>query len=120
MDERLIRGMTVLCRRIFGGGSFVPLEREKGTTPALLAISCSPSCQCMASAARHGIAISSATFAHISALNLTSSVLGLSRGGYLKGLLGRLTFRTVGQACFSGPRPTHSAALDSSGNEVDS
>lgn len=46
------------------------LLREKGTTPARRAISCSPSCQCMASAARHGIAISSATLDHISALNL--------------------------------------------------
>jgi hypothetical protein len=58
-------------RRIFGGGSMEePLDREKGTTPARRAISCSPSCQCIASAALQGIAISSATFAHISALNL--------------------------------------------------
>jgi hypothetical protein len=70
IDVLFSRGMTVPCRRIFGGGSLAPLESEKGTTPALLAISCSPSCQCMASAARHGMAISSATFAHISALNL--------------------------------------------------
>jgi hypothetical protein len=62
-------------RRIFGGGSMEePPDREKGTTPARRAISCSPSCQCIASAARHGIAISSATFAHISALNLYSLV----------------------------------------------
>jgi len=46
------------------------LVRVKGVTPALLAISCSPICQCMASAARHGMAISSAILAHISALNL--------------------------------------------------
>lgn len=46
------------------------LERENGTTPARRAISCSPSCQCMASAARQGMAISSATLDHISALNL--------------------------------------------------
>lgn len=47
------------------------LLRENGTTPARRAISCSPSCQCMASAARQGIAISSATLDHISALNLS-------------------------------------------------
>lgn len=46
------------------------LDSENGTTPARRAISCSPSCQCIASAALHGIAISSATFDHISALNL--------------------------------------------------
>lgn len=43
---------------------------EKGTTPARRAMSASPSCQCMASAARHGTCISSATLAHISGLNL--------------------------------------------------
>lgn len=64
-----------MLRRIFGGGSIEePLDKEKGTTPARRAISCSPSCQCIASAARHGMAISSATFAHISALNLFSLV----------------------------------------------
>lgn len=46
------------------------LVRVKGVTPALLAISCSPICQCMASAARQGMAISSAILAHMSALNL--------------------------------------------------
>jgi hypothetical protein len=50
--------------------SKVTLEREKGTTPARRAMSASPSCQCIASAARHGTAISSATFDHISGLNL--------------------------------------------------
>lgn len=45
-------------------------EREKGTTPARRAMSASPSCQCMASAARQGTAISSATLDHISGLNL--------------------------------------------------
>ena len=43
---------------------------ENGVTPARLAISCSPICQCIASTARHGMAISSATLAHISARNL--------------------------------------------------
>lgn len=46
------------------------LDSVKGTTPARRAISASPSCQCMASAALHGTAISSATLAHISGLNL--------------------------------------------------
>lgn len=50
--------------------SSVTLESEKGTTPARRAMSASPNCQCIASAARHGIAISSATLAHISGLNL--------------------------------------------------
>lgn len=40
-------------------------DRENGVTPARRAISCSPSCQCMASAALQGIDISSATGAHI-------------------------------------------------------
>lgn len=62
-----------LARRVLvGGGSMAVLEREKGTTPARRAISCSPNCQCIASAARHGMAISSATLDHISALNLLS------------------------------------------------
>lgn len=65
------RDSDVLARRVLVvGGSIAVLEREKGTTPARRAISCSPSCQCIASAARHGIAISSATLDHISALNL--------------------------------------------------
>jgi hypothetical protein len=48
-------------------GSLLPevLLRKKGVTPARLAISCSPICQCMASTARHGMAISSATFDHM-------------------------------------------------------
>jgi hypothetical protein len=41
------------------------LDKEKGVTPARRAISCSPSCQCIASAALHGMDISSATGAHI-------------------------------------------------------
>jgi hypothetical protein len=53
-----------------GGVSTVTLESEKGTTPARRAISASPSCQCIASAARQGTAISSATLDHISGLNL--------------------------------------------------
>jgi hypothetical protein len=54
--------------------STVTLERENGTTPARLAMSASPSCQCIASAARQGTAISSATFDHISGLNLKKRV----------------------------------------------
>lgn len=53
-----------------GGVSIEALEREKGTTPARRAMSASPSCQCIASAARQGTAISSATLDHISGLNL--------------------------------------------------
>lgn len=73
--------MTVVCLRglVMAGSIEGPLDREKGTTPARRAISCSPSCQCIASAARHGMAISSATFAHISALNLVLvSIVSLS------------------------------------------
>ena len=44
--------------------------RENGVTPARFAISCSPICQCIASTALHGIAISSATLDHMSARNL--------------------------------------------------
>ena len=62
----------VSCR----GAALLLLESEKGVTPARRAISCSPICQCMASAARHGMAISSAMRDHISALNLIRSDLG--------------------------------------------
>ena len=55
---------------LFGGASRAMLLRENGTTPARRAISCSPSCQCIASAALQGIPISLATRAHISGLNL--------------------------------------------------
>jgi hypothetical protein len=65
-------------RWLGGGVSMLALEREKGTTPARRAMSASPSCQCIASAARQGTAISSATLDHISGLNLwTKSVLFL-------------------------------------------
>lgn len=53
-----------------GGASIEAAESENGTTPARRAMSASPSCQCIASAARQGTAISSATFDHISGLNL--------------------------------------------------
>jgi hypothetical protein len=53
-----------------GGGSVELLDNEKGTTPARRAMSASPSAQCIASAARQGTAISSATLDHISGLNL--------------------------------------------------
>ena len=68
-----LRGLELveLPLRPFGGVSMAMLDSENGTTPARRAISCSPSCQCMASAARHGIDISSAIFDHISALNLS-------------------------------------------------
>lgn len=68
----------VLALRVLGaGGSMAVLDSEKGTTPARRAISCSPNCQCMASAALQGIAISSATLDHISALNLRLSDVSL-------------------------------------------
>jgi hypothetical protein len=70
LDSLLNLGIIALARRSFWAGSVEGLENENGITPALLAISCSPSCQCIASAARQGIAISSAIFAHISDLNL--------------------------------------------------
>jgi hypothetical protein len=57
-------------RWLAAGASAVILDRENGITPARRAISASPSCQCIASAARHGTAISSATLDHISGLNL--------------------------------------------------
>lgn len=96
------RDREVLARRVLvAGGSMAVLESEKGTTPARRAISCSPSCQCMASAARQGMAISSATFDHISALNLGSGQsIGLLRGHQSH------TFRITSQVYFSCPRPT--------------
>lgn len=68
-DSRLARG-AALDERVcdlgrLGAVVLLVLDSEKGVTPARLAISCSPSCQCMASAALHGIDISSATGAHI-------------------------------------------------------
>lgn len=71
MEDLRGRDKDVLARRVLVvGGSMAVLDKENGTTPARRAISCSPNCQCMASAARHGMAISSATLDHISALNL--------------------------------------------------
>jgi hypothetical protein len=52
------------------GGMGWLFDNEKAVTPARRAISSSPICQCMASAARQGSIISSAIFDHISALNL--------------------------------------------------
>jgi len=75
VDARCSRGGGP-CRNCALGGKvieskvLVGLLREKGVTPARFAISCSPICQCMASTARQGIAISSATLDHISARNL--------------------------------------------------
>lgn len=78
-EVEVFRGRVkeVLARRVrVVGGSMAALDSEKGTTPARRAISCSPSCQCMASAARQGMAISSATLDHISALNLWARLAG--------------------------------------------
>lgn len=52
---------------------------SKGVTPALRAISCSPICQCIASAARHGMDISSAISDHMSALHLSKDNLHQQR-----------------------------------------
>lgn len=75
------RGAALLLRicerggRVVIGTNGIPglAVSEKGVTPALRAISCSPICQCIASAARHGIDISSAILDHMSALNLRPS-----------------------------------------------
>jgi hypothetical protein len=64
---------------------------EKGTTPARRAMSVSPSCQCIASAARQGTASSSATLAHISGLNLGGVLVGIE-GGFV----GFWSFRAAG------------------------
>jgi hypothetical protein len=76
--SRPARGVALLLRmcerggRVVIGTNGIPglAVSEKGVTPALRAISCSPICQCIASAARHGIDISSAILDHMSALNL--------------------------------------------------
>src|SRR5271156_6370420 len=76
--SRPLRGAALLlriCERggrvdIGTNGKLGFAVSEKGVTPALRAISCSPICQCMASAARHGMDISSAILDHMSALNL--------------------------------------------------
>lgn len=74
----LPRGAALLLRicerggRVDIGTNGIPglAVSENGVTPALRAISCSPICQCIASAARQGIDISSAILDHMSALNL--------------------------------------------------
>ena len=80
-ELRLMCGvMSLLCLarvRVGGGGGGaceLLLARVKGDTPARRAISFSPICQCMASAARQGMAISSAMRDHMSALNLSQHV----------------------------------------------
>lgn len=62
-----------------GGASKVTeLLRLKGTVPALRAISSSPRCQCIASAALQGIFISLARIAHISGFNLIHMKIHIS------------------------------------------
>lgn len=76
--SRPLRGAALLLRMCERGGRVVSGRNgmpglavsENGVTPALRAMSCSPICQCMASAARHGMDISSAILDHMSALNL--------------------------------------------------
>ena len=70
VESFFVLELLELALRPFTGASSATLDREKGKTPARLAMSCSPSCQCIASAARQGIAISSAILGHISCLNL--------------------------------------------------
>ncbi len=114
-----------------GCGSVPGLFNVNGITPARLAISASPSCQCMASAARQGTCISSATLCHISGLNL-GPLLALS---LYAGILGRadfweecrrysadsqfawgLTFHRVGRVYSCALRPTHCVSRDSFGS----
>lgn len=64
---KLVRGVVGAAR---GPLSRLTAARAKGMTPALLAMSASPKAQCIASAALHGTASSSATLDHISGLNL--------------------------------------------------
>ncbi|KAI9699296.1 MAG: hypothetical protein M1836_002906 [Candelina mexicana] len=76
VDSLLDLALATLPLRALGGGSVstAELESEKGTTPARRAMSSSPSCQCIASTARQGICISSATFDHMSGLSLLAFV----------------------------------------------
>ena len=70
-DSRWTRDAALEERvRDLGVVVLLVLARENSVTPARRAISCSPSCQCMASTALHGIDISSANGAHIWCLNL--------------------------------------------------
>ena len=92
---------------------------EKGVTPALRAISCSPICQCMASAARHGIDISSAILDHMSALNLTR-LSYQDPVGQISYHVAPHTFRTTSRAYSYDLRPIHSVFRDSSGSGADS
>jgi hypothetical protein len=95
-DSRLDRVLPLLAtlpRRLLGGVCVSPspaimvvvrvlgvvlavlvvegVVKEKGLTPARRAMFSSPSCQCIASAARQGTPSSSDTLAHISGLSLT-------------------------------------------------
>lgn len=74
-------------RWLGGGASVETLDSEKGTTPARRAMSASPSCQCIASAALQGTAISSATLDHISGLNLSGVSALWTMGGCTRVLL---------------------------------
>lgn len=67
--------------RTTGGPELAPAPaRWKTGTFARCAISTSPICQCMASAARQGSCISFAIFSHISFLNLFDFRLVISAG----------------------------------------
>ncbi len=106
------------------GTSVETLDNENGTTPARRAMSASPSCQCIASAARQGTAISSATLDHISGLNLNFISCLLKVEGENKALgfpVNRgSTSRTALRACSCVLRPIRFFAPDNSGSEVGS
>ena len=106
----------------FLGASRATLLWEKGTTPARLAISFSPICQCMASTARQGISISQAILCHISALNLNTFARQL--GGEGRGERGAAgvdgtTFRKAWRACLFCLRPIRAGVPDSSDSASD-
>ncbi len=102
VDSRLDLELAPLPRRPFGGISTAVLVKVNGLPPARRAISCSPSCQCIASAARQGIDISLAISPHIFSFNLagvsqvkdTTSSAGVGRSACLSYSLANLSFRS--------------------------
>lgn len=78
--------------------------RWKTGTLARCAISISPICQCMASAALQGSCISLEIFSHMSFLNLFAKSITLSHTRFQARK--ELTSRTSVRACSSSPRPT--------------
>lgn len=125
----------------FGGTSSATELWENGTTPARLAISFSPNCQCILSAARQGIFISFATWLHISCLNLfptntlSAGCFKVAHVAPRKGIPRlnprwtladpwvwtgwKFTFHTDEPAGLFSPRPTQIGVPSSSDNEDD-